>query len=134
MGLVERAGPNFEEQPDGIAEAMCELADTTARSGWSAAADDVPVTVDTLTSALAEIAPDVSEVLVAVTAAIAVVRRRVSLPVDAEQEKESSTAAAGVPGPRTWHLPQRRGLGPGFQGIHRPAGHPVAFRRAPGRQ
>ncbi|MEU1863723.1 hypothetical protein [Streptomyces gardneri] len=40
MGLVDQAGPGIEKQADQLAEAACELADTAAGYGWSAAADD----------------------------------------------------------------------------------------------
>ncbi|MFC7924742.1 hypothetical protein [Streptomyces cinereoruber] len=120
MGLVERAAPGIEERADRASVAACELADATAGSGWSpAAADDALVAIDTLTAALAEIDPEVGDVLVAVTAATAMVRRRLGLPVDLEAGPEASTTATapGVPGPLTGRRPRRRGLGPGFQGI-----------------
>ncbi|MFC7794139.1 hypothetical protein [Streptomyces cinereoruber] len=83
MGLVDRVWPGIEEQADQVAEAACELADATAGHGWSAAAaDDALVAIDALTAALARVDPDVSEALIAVTAATATVRRRFSLPVE----------------------------------------------------
>ncbi|WP_329624734.1 hypothetical protein OG357_33875 [Streptomyces sp. NBC_01255] len=120
MELVEQAGPGIEEQADQIAETACELADATAGCGWSvAAADDALVAIDTLAAALAQIDPEVREVLAAVTAATATARRRLGLRVDPEADCEVSTSATvpGVPGPRTGGRPRRRGLGPGFQGI-----------------
>ncbi|MFC7931811.1 hypothetical protein [Streptomyces cinereoruber] len=95
MGLVDRVWPGIEEQTDKIVEVACELADATAGHGWSAAAADALVAIDTLTVALARVDPDVREALIAVTAA----------------------TAPGVPGPRGGRRSRRRGLGPGFQGI-----------------
>ncbi|MFF5393455.1 hypothetical protein ACFY5H_35060, partial [Streptomyces sp. NPDC013012] len=40
MGLVDRAGPGLEEQADQVAEAVRELMDAPAGSGWSTAAAD----------------------------------------------------------------------------------------------
>ncbi|MFI8515946.1 hypothetical protein ACIGHB_32985 [Streptomyces sp. NPDC085460] len=118
MGLVDRAGPGIEEQADRVAEAACELADAAAGSDWSAAAaDDALVAIDTLTAALAQIAPDVGEALAAVTAATTRARLRLGLPADTGQEPDRAAAAPGVPGPRTGRRPRRRGLGPGAQGI-----------------
>ncbi|MGW5003068.1 hypothetical protein ACWEP8_36055 [Streptomyces hydrogenans] len=118
MGLVDRAGPGIEEQADQVAEAACELADTAAGSGWSAAAaNDVLVAIDTLSAALAQIGPDVGEALAAVTAATARARLRLGLPADTGQEPDRATPPPGVPGPRTGRRPRRRGLGPGAQGI-----------------
>ncbi|MFF9344906.1 hypothetical protein ACF1CG_34770 [Streptomyces sp. NPDC014773] len=118
MGLVDRAGPGIEEQADQVAEAACELADAAAGSGWSAAAaDDVLVAIDTLTAALAQIAPDVGEALAAVTAATTRARLRLGLPADTDQEPDCAATPPGVPGPRTGRRPRRRGLGPGAQGL-----------------
>lgn len=75
MGLVDRAGPAIEEQADRVAETACELADAAARSGWSAAADDALVAIDTLTAALTQIAPAIGEALAAVTGATTTARR-----------------------------------------------------------
>ncbi|MFC8175530.1 hypothetical protein ACFUJU_14435 [Streptomyces sp. NPDC057235] len=41
---MDRADPGLEEQADQVAEAVCELTDAPAGSGWStAAADDTLV-------------------------------------------------------------------------------------------
>ncbi|GHE24210.1 hypothetical protein Shyd_84780 [Streptomyces hydrogenans] len=117
MGLVDRAGPGIEEQADRVAEAACELADAAAGSGWSAAADDVLVAIDTLSAALAQIGPDVGEALAAVTAATTKARLRLGLPADTGQEPDRAATPPGVPGPRTGRRPRRRGLGPGAQGV-----------------
>ncbi|MFC7979789.1 hypothetical protein ACFUT3_31710 [Streptomyces cinereoruber] len=120
MGLVDRVWPGIEEQADKVAEAACDLADTTAGSGWSAAAaDDALVAIDTLTAALARIDPDIHEALIAVTAATSTVRRRLGLSTDTEPEPAPAPTATvpGAPAPRAGRRPRRRGLGPGFQGI-----------------
>ncbi|MFH9959043.1 hypothetical protein ACH4OX_33170 [Streptomyces roseolus] len=118
MGLVDRARPGIEEQADRVAEAACELADASVGSGWSAAAaDDVLVAIDTLVATLAEIGPELGEVLAAVTTATAAARRRLSLPADTEQAPDPVAAPPGVPAPRPRRQPRRRGLGPGAHGL-----------------
>ncbi|MFB6634853.1 hypothetical protein ACFCWY_33655 [Streptomyces sp. NPDC056362] len=118
MGLVNRVWPGIEEQADQIAEAACELADTTAGTGWSAAAaDDALVAVDTLAAALARVDPDVREAPTAVTAATSAVRGRLGLPVDTERVPAPAATVPGAPAARTGRMPRRRGLGLGFQGI-----------------
>ncbi|MGW3521706.1 hypothetical protein [Streptomyces hydrogenans] len=98
---------------DQMAEAACELPDATARSGWSVIADDdALVAIDTLTAALAQIDPDVSEALAAVTATTTKARLCLGLPADTGQEPDRAATPLGVPGPRTGRRPPRRGLGP----------------------
>ncbi|MEW5627180.1 hypothetical protein AB1388_11495 [Streptomyces hydrogenans] len=66
-----------------MAEAACVLAAAAAGSGWSAAAvDDALVAIDTLATVLAQVDQEVAEVLAAVTATTATVRRRFGLPVE----------------------------------------------------
>ncbi|MFD0151135.1 hypothetical protein ACWGQ4_02385 [Streptomyces sp. NPDC055721] len=119
MGLVNRAGPDVEKQADQVAEAACELADAAAGYGWSAAAaDDALVAIDTLAAALAQVDPEVREVLAAVTTVTGTARRRLGLPVETEgTDPSTTTMTLGVSGPRTGRRPRRSGRGPGFQGI-----------------
>ncbi|MFE5797138.1 hypothetical protein ACFQ8C_31805 [Streptomyces sp. NPDC056503] len=50
MGLADRAAPGNEKQAGQVAEAACEFADTAARYGYSAAADDARVAIGGLGS------------------------------------------------------------------------------------
>ncbi|MFF0486807.1 hypothetical protein [Streptomyces sp. NPDC004435] len=109
MGLVDRAGPGIEEQAGQVAEAACELADATAGSGWSMIAAD-------LAAALAQVDQGVAEVLAAVTAATASVRRRFGLSTEPDPVP-AGTEWVSDPGPARRPRPRRRALGPGFQGI-----------------
>ncbi|WP_432127481.1 hypothetical protein [Streptomyces sp. bgisy082] len=79
------------------------------------AADDALVAVDTMAAALARVAPDVREALIAVTTATSTVRRRPSPPVDTEPEPAATVP--GVPASRAGRRLRRRGLGPEFQDI-----------------
>ncbi|MFF5491541.1 hypothetical protein [Streptomyces virginiae] len=113
--LVERALPGVEEYADQAAESACLLADVVSGGGWSAAAaDDALTAIETLAQALGGIGPEVEGVLVAVTSATSTARRRLGLPVEVDP---GLAPTAAVPAPRTRRQPQRRGLGPGFQGI-----------------
>ncbi|MDV9192911.1 hypothetical protein R6L23_32685 [Streptomyces sp. SR27] len=113
-------GPGWawhQKQADQLAEAACELADAAAGSGWSAAAvDDALVTIDTLANALAQVDPEVREVLAAVTAATATARRRFGLPVEPDPAPAGTERVSG-PRPARRPRPRRRGRGSGFQGI-----------------
>ncbi|KIF72723.1 hypothetical protein QR77_41230 [Streptomyces sp. 150FB] len=126
MGLVSRAAPGVEKQAERAAESACHLADAVTPTAWSTvAAEDALEAIDVLTTALSQISPDTATALAAVAAATNAARHSLGLPVGPEPDPQGKEAA--VPGPRAGdqpaprgarQRPRRRGLGPGFQGIH----------------
>ncbi|MFB7592808.1 hypothetical protein [Streptomyces sp. NPDC056169] len=80
-----------------------------------AAIDDALVAIDTLAAALAQVDPEVAEVLAAVTAATSTARRRFGLPVEPDPAP-AGTERGSEPRPARRPRSRRRGLGPGFQG------------------
>ncbi|MGW3399153.1 hypothetical protein [Streptomyces hydrogenans] len=72
--------------------------------------------IDTLADALTQVEQEIAEVLAAVTATTATVRRRFGLPVEPDPAPPG-TEWVTAPRPVRRLRPRRRGLGPGFQGI-----------------
>lgn len=122
MELSSRAAPGVDRYAEHAVENACRLAATAGiraatagPGGWSAAAvDDALEAIDTLAAALSVLGPEAARALAPVTAAVNDVRRLLAPPAD-----EATGAAAGVSAPRMPpRPPRRRGLGPGFKGIH----------------
>ncbi|MFI7020156.1 hypothetical protein [Streptomyces sp. NPDC050164] len=112
MELSAQAGPGVEKTAEQTVESACHLADAAGPGGWStAAAEDALDAIDTLAEALSGAGQELAQALAAVAAATTAARRHLGIAVD-----DPEPAAVMVPAAR--RSPKRRGLGPGFQGIH----------------
>ncbi|MGW5678233.1 hypothetical protein ACWEV4_24675 [Streptomyces sp. NPDC003860] len=128
MGLNDQAAPGVEQRSESVAVSACHLADVVTPTAWNAAAaEDALDAIDVLAAALSQIGPETAGALAAVAAATADARRRLGLFADADTAApgEAAVPAArtgqqAVPGKPARPRAQRRGLGPGYQGILTP--------------
>ncbi|MET4670633.1 hypothetical protein [Streptomyces sp. PvR018] len=132
--LPTTAGPGVAEQAEALADMACELHDAASTSAsWSAAAVENAVeAMETTVLALAVAHPDAATAMLAIGQQLAQLRARLALP-------PSEHSAAGCEGadheeqPDVPPMPrrrprQRRGLGPGYQGLRIPSGRTASGR------
>lgn len=132
--LPTTAGPGVAEQAEALTVIACELHDAAITSAsWSAAAVEGTVeAMETTALALAVAHPDAAATMLTIGQQLAQLRARLALP-------PSEHSAAGCEGadheeqPDVPPMPrrrprQRRGLGPGYQGLRIPSGRTTSGR------
>ncbi|MFF0487274.1 hypothetical protein [Streptomyces sp. NPDC004435] len=127
------AAPGVAERAEALADAACELHDAAGTpDAWSAAAvEDAVEAMETTAFALAAAHPDAAAAMLAVRQQLAQLRERLGLPPgedapagpDVEEHQEQPVVPPTPIRPR-----QRRGLGPGYQGLRIPPGRTATGR------
>jgi hypothetical protein len=119
MELSAQAGPGVEKAAEQTVESACHLADLAGPTGRSTVAvEDVLDAIDTLTETLGGTSEGLAQALAAVTAATAEARRRLGIAVNDPPPGRDGVASVPVARGPERGPPRRRGLGPGFRGIH----------------
>ncbi|MEV7616784.1 hypothetical protein [Streptomyces sp. NPDC089799] len=106
--LPSTAAPGMGERADAVAEAACHLCDAAGPGRWSrAAAEDAVEAIEATANALVTARPGAELILAALHAAVADLRRHLSLP-----PADPLDAPPLPAGPRTLGNPRRARLGP----------------------
>jgi hypothetical protein len=128
------AAPGVAERAEALADAACELHDAAGTpASWSAAAvEDAVESMETTALALASAHPDAAAAMLAIGQQLAQLRERLGLPPgedaaagpdDEEHQEQPVVPPTPIRRPR-----QRRGLGPGYQGLRIPPGRSASGR------
>ncbi|WP_018569656.1 hypothetical protein [Streptomyces sp. PsTaAH-124] len=132
--LPATAAPGVAERAEVLADAACELYDAASSPGsWSAAAvEDAVEAMETTALALAAAHPDAATAMRAIGQQLAQLRERLGLPPgehppagpdEDEHQEQPVEPPTPIRRPR-----QRRGLGPGYQGLRIPPGRTASGR------
>ncbi|MFL0028515.1 hypothetical protein ACJBCE_36945 [Streptomyces sp. NBUL23] len=129
--LPTTAAPGVTERAEALADAACELHDAASTpASWSAAAvEDAVEAMETTALALAAAHPDAAAAMLAIGQQLAQLRARLGFPpgehaaAAVEEHQEEPVVPPTPIRPR-----QRRGLGPGYQGLQIPPGRTPAER------
>ncbi|MFI9214287.1 hypothetical protein ACIGW7_39930 [Streptomyces sp. NPDC053253] len=122
------AAPGVAEWAEALADAACELHDAASTpASWSAAAaEDAIESMETTALALATVHPDAATAMLAIGQRLAQLRERLGLPPGehpaAGPDGEERQVHPVVPPTPARRPRQRRGLGPGYQGLWIPPG------------
>jgi hypothetical protein len=128
------AAPGVAERAEALADAACDLHDAASTpASWSAAAvEDAVESMETTALALAAAHPDAAAAMLAIGLQLAQLRERLGLspseytaagPDDEEHQEQPVVPPTPIRRPR-----QRRGLGPGYQGLRIPPGRTASGR------
>jgi hypothetical protein len=127
------AAPGVAERAEALADAACELHDAASTpASWSAAAvEDAVESMETTALALAAAHPDAAAAMLTIGQQLAQLRERLGLPpgehAAAGPDDEHQEQPVVPPTPlRRRH--ERRGLGPGYQGVRIPPGRTATGR------
>ncbi|MFJ2561359.1 MULTISPECIES: hypothetical protein [unclassified Streptomyces] len=130
--LPSTAAPGVAERAEALADAACELHDAASTpASWSVAAvEDAVESLETTALALAVAHSDAAAAMLVIRQQLGQLRERLGLhpgesvtsPDDEHQEQ------AVVPPTPIRHTRQRRGLGPGYQGLRIPPGRTATGR------
>ncbi|MEU6285001.1 hypothetical protein [Streptomyces sp. NPDC047028] len=124
MDLLPTTGaPGVAERAEALADAACELHDAVSTPArWSAAAvEDAVEAMETTALALATVHPDAAAATLAVRQQLARLRARLGLPPgDPTADLDEAHQEQAVVPPTPIRPRQRRGLGPGYQGLRIP--------------
>ncbi|MFE2749592.1 hypothetical protein ACFXKX_35630 [Streptomyces scopuliridis] len=126
------AGPGVAERAEALADAACELHDAVSTpASWSAdAVEDAVEAMETTALALAA-HPDATAAMLAIGQRLAQLRERLGLPpgeytaADLDENEHQEQPVAPTPLRRRR---ERRGLGPGYQGLRIPQGRTASGR------
>ncbi|MYT20268.1 hypothetical protein GTW69_08190 [Streptomyces sp. SID7760] len=131
--LPTTAAPGVAERAEALADAACELHDAASTpASWSAAAvEDAVEAMETTALALAAAHPDAAAAMLIIGQQLAQLRERLGLPpgehTAGPDEDEHQEQAVAPPTPIR-RPRQRRGLGPGYQGLRIPPGRTATGR------
>ncbi|MBK3583199.1 hypothetical protein JHN49_05505 [Streptomyces sp. MBT57] len=132
--LPTTAGRGVAERAEALADMACELHDAASTSAsWSAAAvEDAVEAMETTALALAVAHPDAAAAMLAIGQQLAQLRARLALSASDHSgagcdgdAREGRPAEPPTPARRPR---QRRGLGPGYQGLRIPSGRTASGR------
>jgi hypothetical protein len=130
--LPTTAAPGVAERAEALADAACALHDSASSPGsWSEdAVEDAVESMETTALALAVVHPDAAATMLAIGQQLAQLRERLGLPPgeptaspDEDEHQEQPVAPTPLRRRR-----DRRGLGPGYQGIRIPQGRTASGR------